>query len=215
MVRGQPAVELRLGGRALTGVTGISSAIGGTAWTLGCFVHNSLPQGCIADACEGPHALPMRGSSPVAVAFFTVAGVMLAVSGVGLLVLTRRHGGRGRAALVAVLAGGLGGALLLAAGIVSWFVDSDWSGMPALVVPGVVLVAVGAALLGWIVLRARLLPTPLALLLLFSALLLPLANEQTSRILLAVPFGVAWFVAGVTVGAHRTSVGVRAARSAT
>ena len=124
---------------------------------------------------------------------------MLAVSGVGLLLLTRRHGGLGRTGLVAVLIGGLGGALLLAAGIVSGFINGDWSGMPGLVVPGVVLVAVGAALLGWVVFRTRLLPTWSALLLLCTALLLPLVNEQTSRILLAVPFGVAWFIAGVTL----------------
>ena len=192
--------------RRLIRVAGVSSAIGGIAWTLACFVHNSLPQGCIGDACEGPGAAPLRGSSPVATTLLTVAGLMLAVSGVSLVLLVRRVSGLGRSGLVALLVGGAGCALLLAAGIVS-AVDGDWNGMPGLVVPGVLLLAVGAALLGWVVLRSRLLPPWLALLLLATALLLPFANEQTSRILLAVPFGLAWFVAGTTL-ARRESPAV-------
>lgn len=192
----------------------MSSGIGGIAWTLGCFVHNSLPQGCIDDACEGAQALPLRGSSPVAEALFAVAGVMLAVSGVGLMMLARRLGGLGRTGLVAVLVGGLGCVLLLSAAIVSGFVDNDWNGMPGLVVPGVLFVAVGAILLGWVVFRTKVLPAWLALLLLCTALLLPFANEQTSRVLFAVPFGLAWFVTGVTLATHGAPAVLRAGRPA-
>ena len=62
--------------------------------------------------------------------------------------------------------------------------------MPGLVVPGVLLLGLGLALTAWVVLRARILAVPLSLSLLATALLLPFANEQTSRVLLAVPFGV-------------------------
>jgi hypothetical protein len=41
-----------------------------------------------------------------------------------------------------------------------------------------------------------------------TAILLPFANEQTSRILLAVPFGVAWAVFGLSL-MRRDTVGVR------
>ena len=195
-------------------VTGLSSGIGGIAWTLGCFAHNSLPQGCIADACESVQAAPLRGTSPVAVALFAVAGVMLAVGGVGLLVLARGLGGLGRTGLVAVLMGALGCVLLLSAGVVSGLVNSDWNGMPGLVVPGVIFLAVGAAILGWVLFRTKVLPTWLAVLLLCTALLLPFANEQTSRILLAVPFGLAWFVAGVTLALPGAPAALQASRPA-
>lgn len=186
--------------------TGICSGLGGLAWTMGCFVHNSLPQGCIGDACEGPQAVPMRGDSSATLALFLVAGVMLAISAVGMLLLGRRVGGLGPIGTAALLAGGLGWALLLVAGMASGFVDNDWNGMPALVVPGVVLLAVGAALLGWLALRANLLPRRVGLLLVGATLLLPLANEQTSRILFAVPFGVAWVVAGVVLLARAETI---------
>jgi hypothetical protein len=186
--------------------TGICSGLGGLAWTMGCFVHNSLPQGCIGDACEGLEAVPMRGDSSAALALFLVAGVMLATSAIGMFLLARRIGGLGPIGAAALLSGGLGWALLLVSGMVSGFVDNDWSGMPALVVPGAVLLAVGAALLGWLVLRVNLLPRRVGLLLVGAALLLPFANEQTYRILLAVPFGVAWVVAGVVLLARAESI---------
>ena len=193
-------------------VTGLSAGLGGLAWTIGCFVHNSLPQGCIEDVCEGPPAVPMRGGSTTAVALFLVAGVMLAISAIGMLLLVRRVGGLGPIGAAALSAGGLGCALLIVAGIISGFVDNDWGGMPALVVPGVVLLAVGAALLGWVALRVNLLPMWVWLTLVGTALLLPFANEQTSRILLAVPFGTAWVVAGVVLALPRASRGRNASQ---
>jgi hypothetical protein len=190
-------------------VTGIASVIGGISWAVGCLVHNSLPQGCIEDACPSGQAL--RGTSPVADALIVVATVMLVVSGAGMLLVVRRAGGGGRTGAVAALVGGLACAFLLAAVVSGLFVE-DWSGMPALVVPGVALLTVGAALIGWVVFRSKLLPTWAALVLLGTALLLPLANEQTSRILLAVPFGMAWCLAGVTLVVQSAPTAPRAAR---
>jgi hypothetical protein len=189
-------------------MTGICSVLGGAAWTTACFVHNSLPQGCIGDTCGGR---PLRGSSPAGVALVAVAGVILVVSCVGLLLLARRSRGLGRVGVAAGLVGAAGIALLAAAGVVSTVVDGSWAGMPALVVPGVLLLGVGLALTAWVVLRARILPVPLSLSLLATALLLPFANEQTSRVLLAVPFGVAWLAAGVLLLARATRT--RAARA--
>jgi len=177
-------------------LVGVCSLVGGAAWTAACFVHNSLPQGCIDAECDG-HA--MRGSSPVATALFVVAGLMLAGAGVGLLLLAReRNGGLGRAAVAAGVCGALGLLLLGSAAVVS-AVDNDWNGMPGLVVPGVLLLAAGLVLLAVAVIRARVVPVWCSALLLASALVLPFANEQTSRILLAVPFGVCWALLGVVV----------------
>ncbi len=158
-------------------------------------MHDSLPQGCIDEGCDGA---AMRGSSPTSDALFVVAGLMLAISSLCLLLLARRAGGLGRLGAVAGDAGAVGLVLLAAAAIVS-AVDNGWNGMPALVVPGVVLLAVALVLLAWVALRARLLPMWVSLPLLATALVLPFANEQTSRILIAVPFGVVWCVAGAVL----------------
>jgi hypothetical protein len=176
-------------------VTGVCSAIGGVSWVVACFVHNSLPQGCIGDQCNDT---PMRGSSPVATTLFDVAGLMLAVSGLGLLVIAHQRRRLGRLGALAGTTAALGLLLLGAAAVMST-VDNDWNGMPGLVIPGVLLLAVGLALVAAVVLRARVVPTWVAALLLGTAVLLPFANEQTSRILLAVPFGVAWLTLGLTL----------------
>ena len=94
-------------------------------------------------------------------------------------------------------AGAAGLALLLAAAVTSTFVDNDWAGMPGLVVTGVALLALGLVLLSVVVVRGHVLPTALSATLLATVVLLPFANEQTSRILLAVPFGLTWLGAGV------------------
>ena len=183
---------------ALSRTAGLASIVGGAAWVAACLVHNAQPQGCIDDGCVG-HA--MRDGGPVDGALFVVAGLMLAVSGVCLLLLVRSASRLGRTGVVAGVAGSCGCALLAAALVVST-VNSDWNGMPGLVVPGVTLLAVGLVLVAVVVLRAQVLPTWSALVLLATALLVPFANEQTSRILWAVPFGLAWAAAGTTLVLH-------------
>ncbi|KQX61689.1 hypothetical protein [Angustibacter sp. Root456] len=178
-----------------TMVTGICSAVGGAAWTAACIVHDQQPTGCIGDGCLD-HA--MRDASPADAALMAVAGLLLAVSCLRLLLLARAAGGFGRVGTAAAATGAAGFALLAGAAV-AMTIDGNWDGMPALVVPGVVLLAVGIVLVAWLVLRARLLPTALAALLLATAALLPFANEQTSRVLLAVPFGLAWLAAGIVL----------------
>ena len=175
---------------------GISSLAGGLAWVTACLVHNSQPQGCIGDACElgGTE----RGSTPVDATLMVVAGLLLAASGLGLLLLARRGSRSQAAGVVAALTGSLGLVLLLSALIVA-SQDPDWEGMPGLVVPGVVLLAIALVSLGFRVLRAGVLPGVVAGALVATALLLPFANEQTSRILIAIPFGLAWAAAGIAL----------------
>ena len=100
--------------------------------------------------------------------------------------------------MVAALTGSLALILLVSALLVA-SQDPDWEGMPGLVVPGIVLLAIALVSLGYHVLRAGVLPRAVAALLIVTACLLPFANEQTSRILLAIPFGLAWVVAGVAL----------------
>ena len=118
----------------VTRLAGCCSTVGGLAWLAACFVHNSLPQGCIGAACT---AREMRGPTTAGEVLVGVAGLMLAVSGVSLLLPARaRAGGLGAAGVAAGTSGVVGLTLLLAAGVMSSFVDSDWNGMPGLVVPG-------------------------------------------------------------------------------
>ena len=176
-------------------VTGGTSLLGGAAWVGMCFVQNTLPQGCIGDECL---ERPMRGSSDLASLLSVVAGVLLAASVAGFVVMSRRRGQWGRSSRLGVAAVAAGFLFLLAAGVMT-VVDGNWEGMPGLVVPGVLLLAIGLLLVAWMVLRARVLPTWVAMLMLVTVLLLPFSNEQTSRILLAVPFGLAWMLAGAVL----------------
>ena len=191
-----------------TTVTGWCSAVGGLAWTAACLVHNSQPAGCIDEGCVG-HA--MRNSSAADSALFAIAGVLLAASCAGLLVLARAVRPLGRVGAAAAVAGGLGLALLAGAEVMS-VVDGNWGGMPGLVVPGVLALVVGLVLVAAVVLRSRVLPPALSALVLATALLLPFANEQTSRVLLAVPFGLVWLATGAFLVAGAASR--RAARAA-
>jgi hypothetical protein len=80
--------------------------------------------------------------------------------------------------------------------------------MPGFVVPGVILCIVAAALTAWLVVKTRLLPGWVAVVLAATAALLPGANEQNDSILLAIPFGLAWLGAGILLLA-RWSTGQR------
>ena len=68
--------------------------------------------------------------------------------------------------------------------------------MPYFVVPGVLALVVGFVLLGVAILLARVLPPWAALLLIVGALAMLGFNEQTARVLMAIPLGVAWVVVG-------------------
>ena len=65
--------------------------------------------------------------------------------------------------------------------------------------PFMATTAVGLALLGWTVLRSGVVPSWAGLFLLVGVLLLAGVSEQTSRVLLALPFGVAWLATGLVL----------------
>lgn len=190
----------------LARLTGPTAMLGGLLLVVACFVQNSLPQGCIG-VCEDGRS--MREATTAGTMLFALSGLLLALSAVGMLLLARAARGLGRTGVIAAVAGGCGCALLGAAGVVAGFLDPDWGGMPGLVVPGVGLIVVGVVLLGWVILRARVLPVQASVFLLVATLVLPFANEQTSRILLALPFAAAWFVAGAVLWGAPARVGRR------
>ncbi len=181
--------------RPAASVTGWCAVLGGAAFVAACLLQNTAPQGCIGDECS---SRPMRDGPASAAVVGCAAALLIAVSVAGLLLLARQRGGTGPVGLVGAVAGGLGLALLAAAGVVGYY-EPDFAQMPGLVVPGVLLAVVGLLLLAYGVYRAGVLPTWLTVLVLACVLLMGAANEQTSRVLLAVPFGVAWMLVGVVV----------------
>jgi hypothetical protein len=83
---------------------------------------------------------------------------------------------------------------LVCAFAVSPFVTVDL--MPGFVIFTLLALTVGGALLGWTVLRSRVLPRWAGVLLILGLVPLFWANEQTDSILLAIPFGLAWIAVG-------------------
>jgi hypothetical protein len=180
---------------ALEKATGVVCIAAGTVWVAACLVHNLQPAGCIGEGCAGGGQ--MRSGSPLGLVLFLAAGALLAASLGGLLLLARRRLGHGRVGLVAGLTCVLALTTLLAATVVSTLVDGDWDGMPWLVGPGILLLALGTVMVAVTLWKARVVPRQLFGVVLATAVLLPFANEQTSLILLAVPFGLALAAVGV------------------
>ena len=180
---------------ALARATGVSCVVAGTAWVAACLVHNLQPQGCIGEGCAGGAA--MRSGTTLGAVLFLLAGAFLALSLAGLVLLARRRLGGSRVALAAAATSAVALVVLLAAAVMAGLVDPDWDGMPLLVGPGILLLTAGVILVAVTLWRARVVPRQLFLAVLAAVALLPFANEQTSLILLAIPFGLVLAAVGV------------------
>lgn len=189
-------------GRGPAAVTAACAVLGGTAWVTACVLHASQPSGCVGNTdCA---LVPMREATSVTSLLVAATGVLLVVSGAGLLRLIRRRDRLDRTAVLGAAIAALGvGLLAVAVTVQAVLYDDDFSSMPFLVVPGVALLSAGVALVAWTVIRSGLLPRWAGAALVAGAVLLPAANEQTGAVLLAVPFGLAWIAAGFAVWAHR------------
>jgi hypothetical protein len=140
----------------------------------------------------------MRGTAAGEGPFAVASAVLLAMAAMSLVVLARRRRPLGKVGIAALVsaAGALG---FGGAAAVTGAVNDDFSWMPLLVLPALVLVVSTGILVAVLVLRARLIPTWLAVGVIASASLLLLANEQTALVLLAVPFGTMCVVVGLTL----------------
>ena len=86
-----------------------------------------------------------------------------------------------------------------AAAAVSITVDDDAPWTPLLVLPALALFVTAGILIAVLVLRAGLIPTWLATALIATAALLLFYNEQTARVLLAIPLAGVCVVLGVNL----------------
>ncbi len=175
--------------------SGLVAMVGGALWVVGTVIHASKPRGCIAEECA---FRPMRESGALDGSLMLLSVLLLAMGALGLMTLVRRHGRFGRAGKAGVLIGLVGAALLVIVILIQviFFGGEDFPLWPYFVIPGLVALVVGFVLVGIAVLRAGVLPRWVAVLIIVGALLMLLANEQTARVLLMIPFGLAWVAVG-------------------
>ena len=168
--------------------------LGGALWVIGTLIHASKPRGCVAEECA---SRPMRESGALDGILMLLSLVLFAAGVVGLVVLARRSGRFGKTGSAGVVVGAVGAALLVISGLIqALFFGGDFPLMPYFVVPGLLALVVGFLLVGITILRSGVLPRWVAVLVIVGALLMLGANEQTARVLLMIPFGVAWVAVG-------------------
>lgn len=162
---------------------------------LAAYLQSLEPIGCIGDGCNG-HA--MRDTPASVSLLFGVGGVLMVASVLGLGLLLQRRDGLGR---LGVLGCGLlvaGAAVLAAGGVFAvLFPEPSEDAMPGFVIPGFGAIAIGLFLLAVAVFRAHILPTWSVALVAAGVVVMLFVNEQTSRVLFAIPFCLAWAVAGL------------------
>jgi uncharacterized membrane protein len=125
-----------------------------------------------------------------------IAAVLLLLVGVAaLLVHARRSGRVDRLLKTGVVVALVGvGVLAVALFVQAAFFAGDFGAMPTLVIPGGIALAVGVFVVGIAVLR--LMPRWVGASLVVGALAIVVANDQDVRVLLYIPFGLAWMVVG-------------------
>ncbi len=174
--------------------SGLAAMVGGALWVVGTVIHASKSRGCIAEECA---FRPMRESGALVGILTLLSVVLLAAGAAGLVILARRSGRFGKLGRAGMVVGAVGAALLVTATLIQAIVfGDDFPLMPHFVVPGLLSLVVGFVLVGVAVLRAGVLPRWVAALVIVGALFMLGTNEQTARVLLTIPFGVAWVAVG-------------------
>ncbi len=174
--------------------SGLAAMLGGLLWVIATIIHAAKPRGCIAEECA---FRPMRESGALDGILTLLSVLLLAVGAVGLVILVRSAGRFRKAGKAGVFIGVVGAALLVIASLIqAIFFGGDFLLMPYFVIPGLLALVVGFLLLGIAILRAGVLPRWVAVLIIVGALAMLGANEQTARVLLMIPFGLAWVAVG-------------------
>jgi hypothetical protein len=177
--------------KAFSRLSGAAAIGGGILLILFAVMAAAKPKGCIGEAeCA---VRPLRDTSDIDtfafVGFFLIliglAGVVVRVQAADRLSLLGKVG-------VILIALGAATFLLVGSGIVT---PSDES-MPAFVIPAGAAIAIGVILVGITILRSRVLPAWASWLLIIGALATLGGNDQDIRVLLLIPFGIAWLGIG-------------------
>lgn len=177
--------------------SGLASILGATLWITGAVLIASKPPGCISDECA---FRPMRMGSPLDTVLLLLAVLLLMVGVVGLVIRAQKARRFGRLGRIGVVASAAGVAVLIISNLVqSIFFAGDFPLMPYFFIPGGLAMVVGFLLLGLAIIQARVLPRWAVVLLIMGTLAMLGFNDQNARVLLAIPFGVAWVAVGYTV----------------
>jgi len=183
--------------------------LGGMLWIIGAVIHASKPRGCVAEECA---FRPMRESGALDGILTLLSLLLFAVGVMGLVILARSAGRFGKMGKAGVVIGAAGVALLVISGLIQGIVfGGDFPLMPYFVIPGLLALVVGLVLLGVAILRSRVLPRWAAALLIIGALAMLAANEQTARVLLTIPLGVAWIAVGYVLWSENNTLDRRTA----
>ncbi len=179
---------------SISRLSGWCCVAGGTTLIALTRRHASLPEGCVGDGCL---THPMRGTATGEAPLGVVTAVLLGIAAVAVLVVASRTRPLGKLGGAALACAAGASAFWAASAVVTTTIDGDVPWMPLLVLPAVALFVAAAVLLGVVLLRAKLVPTWLAVAVVATASLLLLAYEQTALVLFAVPFGAVCVVLGL------------------
>ena len=172
---------------------GVAAMLGGALWAAWAILVARKPEGCVGSACDLP-GRSVRGYGDL-IPVLATAVLLLAAGVAGVVVRAQAAGRFGQLGRWGLTVGAAGAALLVTGLVVQGlFYEGDFPHMPAFVVPGVLALAVGFLLFAVAVLRVM--PRWAGALLVVGAVALVGVNDQDARILLAVPFGVAWMAVG-------------------
>jgi hypothetical protein len=175
--------------------SGLAAILGGVLWIAGAIQTGFKPRGCMGDECV---FMPLRESGPIDIVLLYVAMLLLAVGVAGLVIYTRNAGRFGRLGWMGLVASVIGVAVVIISDLVGavFFGGDDIPLRPFFVIPGGLALIVGILLLGITILRARMLPLSVAVLLVVGTLAMLGVNDQNSQVFLAIPFGIAWVAVG-------------------
>lgn len=177
--------------RKFVRVSGLAAVAGGVLWSLFAVLASTKPLGCVGATCI---QRPMRETTDLA-PLMLGAVVLLLVGFVGLLVFARREGRFGKTMRAGAWLASLGAAVLaVALAIQALFYAGDFPAMPAFVIPAAAMLGLGILLIGIAV--TTLMPSWVGRLVAASAVAFAFANDQDARVLLYVPFGLAWMAMG-------------------
>ncbi len=187
---------------------GLAAMLGGALSVVSAAVIASMPRGCIGGECA---SRPMRDAG-IAGALLMLALLLIMVGAAGLVIRARNAGRFGVLGKTGAVLGAVGVALPVIGSLIQGILyEGDYPLMPYFVIPGLLALVVGFALLGIAVLRARVLARWVAVLLVVGSLAMLGFNDQNAQALMAIPFGIAWAAVGYVLWSNKGEAAQRPA----
>ena len=184
-------------------LSGPAAMLGGGLWIGGAIATALRPEGCVGAECSLP-GRSMRETSALEGGLFVAAVLLIAIGLAGLVVRARAMGRFGRLGRSGAITSAVGLAAIVISGLVQGlFFGGDFPLMPFFVIPAGLTVVIGLLLSGIAILRAQVLPRWAGVLLIIGALALLGTNDQDARVLMSVPFGIAWLGVGYVLWSGR------------